>query len=92
MEKSDLPDGTKQCKHCNGDRLIPMKEDPMYIRRCPVCKGDGYVDWITYAVGYVESKKLIAAWPAPTNSNVTKAKISVSDKGIKYFNEHNKKQ
>ena len=54
----------KPCKHCNGDGFIPMK-DEMYIRSCPVCEGKRYVDWITYAVGYVEKEELIiAAWPA----------------------------
>ena len=44
-----------------------MKEDEMYIRSCPVCEGKGYVDWITYAVGYIEDKaNIIAVCPAGT--------------------------
>jgi len=71
VENSKLPEGTKQCKHCDGDGFVPMKEDPMYIRGCPVCKGDGYVDWITYAVGYVKEKEsIVAVWPAIPSSNV----------------------
>ena len=71
VENSNLPDNMKKCKHCNGAGIVSMNpDDPTceYVKMCPLCKGEGYVDWITYAIGYVEPKGLDMAWH-PTDSN-----------------------
>ena len=82
VAKLQYPEGMKQCKHCKGDGIVSITEDDMYIRSCPVCKGKGYVDWITYAVGYVEeTEKIIALWPS-AGTTIPKVPPSISNKKI----------
>jgi len=71
VANSKLPEGMKKCKHCEGIGFVPMiPDDPDcgYIKGCSVCKGSGYVDWIAYAVGYVEEKKIEQGWPSNTTA------------------------
>jgi len=38
-----------RCKKCDGRQIVP--EIVEISKACPICKGEGHVDWVTYAMG-----------------------------------------
>lgn len=45
---------TFRCPYCNGDCFKEIEHAPGYIRTCPLCDGEGIVDWIKKITGYVK--------------------------------------
>jgi len=43
-------DGIIECRHCDGQRIIPMRSHGL-AEICPACKGTGGRDWIDHAMG-----------------------------------------
>jgi len=45
---------TFRCPYCKGKRFKELSFAPNYMRTCPLCNGEGIVDWIKKITGYSE--------------------------------------
>lgn len=77
-ENSQSEDGTEPCEKCDGVGWVSMiPDDPNceYAKPCPLCEGEGVVDWVRKIMGYTKPKRefdmsMTGQWqikPAGTN-------------------------
>ena len=74
--------GFEPCEKCNGVGCVSMiPDDPKceYAKPCPLCEGEGVVDWVRKIMGYCKPKQ--PDWvqtnvkPAVTNFKMPKGVI-----------------
>ena len=81
-EKLKCEDGFEPCEKCSGVGWVSMIEsdpDCEYARPCPLCKGEGVVDWVRIIMGYAKPKEISINTTAQWKIN------PVPVKNFKYF-------
>ena len=79
-EGYQFKEGEHLCPHCQGQRFVEMTTAPGYIKTCTLCNGEGKVDWIKKATGYVRTKhKEKPKWAIPSSVIVKPAKGVVNN-------------
>ena len=76
--------GSEPCEKCDGVGWISMvPEDPKceYAKPCPLCEGEGVVDWVRKIMGYCKPKREVT----PDMTGQWKINPVVTNNKFKYF-------